>query len=130
MRVQTECGYSQARAWLHEYNDDEFPINIETISPAYRRERIENPDLVGIPALSAQPNPSIGMVYITYQLPEGIETCEMEIMDSNGQIIEKRMAAGKGLEEWNCKECSSGIYLIRIVTEGIELAVTKVSIVK
>jgi hypothetical protein len=49
---------------------------------------------------------------------------------SNGKLIEKRLATGKGIEAWNCTECPSGIYLIRMMAEGIELATTKVSIVK
>ncbi len=49
---------------------------------------------------------------------------------SNGKLIEKRLATGKGIEEWNCTECPSGIYLIRVMAEEIELATTKVSIVK
>jgi hypothetical protein len=85
---------------------------------------------MGASILSAQPNPSRGTVYLTYQLPEGIQSCEIEILDSNGKLIEKRLAIGEGIEEWNCKECSTGIYLIRLLSEGIELSTTKVSILK
>lgn len=127
---ETDCGYSQARAWLHEYNDEEYPQNIETVSPSYRNTQIKLDGLIELPILAAQPNPSKGIVYVTYQMPEGIEACEMEIIDSNGQLIEKRSISTKGLEEWNCKQCPSGIYLIRLIAEGIEIGVTKVSIVK
>jgi Secretion system C-terminal sorting domain len=127
---ETECGYTQARAWLHEYNDVEFAQNIETVSLAYRSASVETPDLITLPILSAQPNPSKGLVYITYQLPEGIESCDMEILDSNGQLMENRNINSKGIEEWNCKECPSGIYLVRLMAGGIELGVSKVSIVK
>jgi hypothetical protein len=126
----TNFNYTQARAWLHEYNDVEFAQNIETISPAYRSTSVETPESITLPILSAQPNPSKGLVYITYQLPEGMESCEMEIIDSSGQLIEQRLLVTKGLEEWNCKECPSGIYLIRLSGEGIELGFTRVVIIK
>ncbi|MFO0450063.1 MAG: T9SS type A sorting domain-containing protein, partial [Pseudomonadota bacterium] len=126
---ESECGYAQARAWLAEYADEEYPQNIGSSSGIPRNLMIEE-GIADVQLLSAQPNPSQGTVYLTYLLPEGIESCELEIIDSNGKLIEKRLATGKGIEEWNCKECPSGIYLIRMMAEGIELAITKVSIVK
>jgi hypothetical protein len=127
---ESVCGYSQARAWLSQYADEEFPQNIGSNKGSVKSVVDSDIKEMGASILSAQPNPSRGTVYLTYQLPEGIQSCEIEILDSNGKLIEKRLAIGKGIEEWNCKECSTGIYMVRIVCENIELATVKVSIVK
>lgn len=127
---ESACGYSQARAWLSQYADEEFPQNIGSNKGSVKSVVDSDIKEMAVSILSAQPNPSRGTVYLTYQLPEGIQSCEMEILDSNGKLIEKRLAIGKGIEEWNCKECSTGIYLIRLLSDGIELATTKVSILK
>lgn len=127
---ESACGYSQARAWLSQYADEDFPQNIGSNKGSVKSVVDSDIKEMGASILSAQPNPSRGTVYLTYQLPEGIQSCEIEILDSNGKLIEKRLAIGEGIEEWNCKECSTGIYLIRLLSEGIELSTTKVSILK
>jgi hypothetical protein len=75
----------------------------------------------------------VGAFSIDLQTPstvEGTEQCEMEILDASGKLVEKRKVALYGLEEWNCKECPSGLYLIRLLSDGIELAATKISVTR
>jgi hypothetical protein len=117
---ESDCGYSQARAWLSQYADEEYPQNIGSGTGVVKRASINQEQLPEIPLISAQPNPSKGTVYIAYHLPEGIDACELEIIDGNGRLLERRLATGKGIEEWNCNDCPSGLYLIRMMAEGIE----------
>ncbi len=79
------------------------------------------------PFLQAYPNPSAGPVYVVYEIPEGVERAELQVVDATGKLILTRnMAPQNGILELT--GLGSGLCIATLRCDGIRLGVVKVNI--
>jgi hypothetical protein len=79
--------------------------------------------------LEAFPNPSVGPVYITYEVPEGIGAAELRIMDVTGrELWIERLPDGPGIRMVQTDQWSAGLYVAELRVDGKGFASTKLTV--
>lgn len=69
--------------------------------------------------LEAFPNPSNGMLFVVYELPEGSAQAELRLLDLHGRTIRSnRLGVGPGLLQWNTQGLAPGIYVAELRLDG------------
>ena len=77
------------------------------------------------------PNPNDGHTTIYYTLSSETPTGEIQIMDICGKLIEVTPVSSENNSiEYNCSNCSNGIYFYSIVTGNTKIGTKKMVIEK
>lgn len=77
--------------------------------------------------LTAYPNPSTGTTWIT--LPVGFPGGLLQVIDTQGKLIHQQVAS-KAVMELDLGTANTGLYLIRLLFEGMPVAETKLSLAR
>jgi hypothetical protein len=81
------------------------------------------------PLLGAYPDPAREQVRITF--PEGFGTGTLEVFDSQGRLVSTLPLGGrKTFAEMDLRGLSEGLYLVRLVFEGMAVADTKFTLLR
>lgn len=126
-------GAAEAAAWLallgHEFT--------EMLILPTRTKRNSNPVkeeggmVNGHPVLAAYPNPSNGPVYITYQVPEGVQQTEVRMHDAHGVLVfAQRIAARNGIVEVPPNNLAAGLHVVSLYYDGIHVGTAKVNMMR
>lgn len=79
--------------------------------------------------LEAFPNPTDGLVFITYELPENAGITELRIVDLSGrELLNERLLEGPGVRTVQTDQWSSGLYIAELRINGAGLATTKLTV--
>jgi hypothetical protein len=126
-----KAGAGEALAWLMmlgtEYDEE---IMLPDRNKA-RRPRPERTRSSASHLLAAYPNPSNGPVYLVYTVPEGVENVELNMHDAQGRLVHSsRPQPRNGIVEVLAKDLSSGVHLVSLRYDGMQVATAKVSVAK
>lgn len=132
--ANTNCsGQGQAQAWLQSIGHASFVEEI--VLPREHRSVAPEVNEIAVPEeiLCAYPNPASGKapIYLVMRLPEGIGSADVQVFDATGRLVHSgRLAQNTGIVEVPALNLPSGLYVARVLAEGIELASTKVEVVR
>ncbi len=83
-------------------------------------------------ALSCSPNPSNGSVVVKWSLTADANI-EIDVIDAKGELVSRVFSgmesAGEHSQSYDCAECESGIYFVRLRSAGGQVT-RKISVVK
>lgn len=123
------AGAPEALAWLDLLGETFQP---EIVLPnANRRSSLQRERLTleESPFLRAYPNPSKGPVYLVYEVPDGAEKAEVQVVDATGKILLTRtLAPRNGILE--LPKLAPGLNVATLRCDGIRIGVVKLSSVK
>ena len=81
------------------------------------------------PTLEAYPNPSNGLVYLVYHVPNGVAHAEVWFSDMEGRVVHRTMVtASSGIAELDVREHATGLYTIALVLDGVRMEQLKLSL--
>ncbi len=80
-------------------------------------------------ALTVSPNPASDLVHITYPT-EADQLAQIEIYDAKGVLVFQQKLNHHGLLEVNTKDWKEGLYLLRLMADGIQMGNGKFTIVR
>lgn len=85
--------------------------------------------LVDQPVLQAYPDPATDRVQITY--PKGLEEGRLEVFDAQGaQVRSVPLAGTPAFKEVDVANLRPGLYLVRLVLDGMQLGETKFTVAR
>jgi len=127
-------GWQNAEAVLTLLNSDheqEFtmPIATPTSSRLANENLVENSSPRRL--LEISPNPSSGITYLAYELPNSYESAWISVYNSLGQQVNQlNISNYRYLYKIDCEQYQSGIHLLSLVVDGKVVETAKLSIVK
>ncbi len=75
--------------------------------------------------LAAYPNPSNGLVYLTYTVVEGVEQAEFRIHDGQGRLVkQQRLGTANGISEVQPRELAPGMHIASLYYGNILVGTT------
>lgn len=75
------------------------------------------------------PNPSNGLVYLVYHVPNGVAHAEVWFSDMEGRVVHRTMVtASSGIAELDVREHATGLYTIALVLDGVRMEQLKLSL--
>ncbi len=123
-------GAPEALAWLDMLGEAFEPEIVLPNTKARRslmRER--TPVVEESPFLRAYPNPSNGPVFIVYEVPDGVDQAEVQVVDATGKLLYTRtLAPQNGILE--LPRLTPGLNVATLRCDGIQIGVVKLSTVK
>ena len=121
-------GTEEALAWLDLMG---VPFRPEIVLPntSKSRKHVNESALDTSPFLRAFPNPSNGPVYLVYEVPDGAEQADVQVVDASGKLVFTRnLAPQSGILE--PPQFSTGLHIATLRCDGIRIGAVKLSMVK
>jgi hypothetical protein len=130
---QTEMyGAKNAQVILDLINDTQLTEYILPIAEPIEMRQALSYDYTTVNRnlLSLSPNPTNGEVYASYELPESYQQAQLEIYNAMGQKVDVLdVSLSKYLSRINCEQYPSGIYLISLVLDGMNIESQTLSVI-
>lgn len=125
-------GAAEAAAWLTMLGHEFTEVLIMPIRSKRSMHAVEN-DVFSTshPTLTAYPNPSNGPLYLSYQVPEGVEHAEMRLYDAQGALqFVRQVAPQNGILEVLPKNLAAGLHVASLYLDGILVSTAKVNLLR
>ena len=122
-------GFSMARAVLRSLHDNDIEIDLRYVDPNKRLER-DVPINYTAGKIGVYPNPATDIIYVSIQVPEGVEATRLELINPLGQLVPDFFSNfGSRLQEVDVSSLQSGIYLCNLYFDDILVETTKINVV-
>lgn len=127
-------GSSHASAWLHALGAD-LPPEVIILPSTEKRAGPKQTKVKSrttptmLELLVAYPNPTNGVQWVVYNLPEGGESAQLSVRDGLGrEVIVKAVSNKSGILELNTGAWSNGMYTASLLLDGVDVGKLKLMV--